>query len=302
MVEAVIHVFHDSFLPSILASAVCLGFYDIEKKQSVQNNSVMPVLFFATLSGTLFFALTQLLCGNMAEFAPQNTRFFLLVVLKSCIVSASWICVYYAMRDLPITIASPIRASSPLWTFFGGLIFFAEIPSLLQGIAMLAIFAGYYVFSVLGKLEGIRFTHNRGIFLIFAGTILGSVSALYDKYLLGVAHVPRNFMQFWFSVDLVFILGLAWLIRTAFGHKHRFEWRWSIPLTGIILIVADWLYFYSLGLPDTRISIISLVRRCGVVVTFFAGSFWFHDANMKKKAVALALILLGVILLALAAR
>ena len=108
-------------------------------------------------------------------------------------------------------------------------------------------------------------------------------------------------MQFHFSVDLVLILGTAWLIQSRFGSGARkFTWRWSIPATGVLLIIADWLYFYALSLPDTQISILSLLRRCSCVVTFAVGSFYFRDKNIKVKAAALAAILAGVVMLALA--
>ena len=226
------------FFP-IVVSAVGLGFYDICKKHAVRDNSVMPVLFLATLSGSVLFVACTLLFGNFAGAIVCSLHHWLLLLGKSLIVAASWTCVYYAMRELPISIAAPIRASAPLWTFIGSLILFGEVPTVLQGIGMLLIFVGYYVFSVLGKLEGISFRGNLGVHLILLGTLLGAVSALYDKYLLNVIRIPRDTVQLWFSIDLVAVLGLAWLIRrTAFGQRHRFVWRWTIPATGILLIAA----------------------------------------------------------------
>ena len=287
------------FLP-IAASAIGLGFYDICKKHAVRENSVMPVLFFATLCGSFLFCIGTLAAGNFMSAATCSWKHWGLLMLKSLLVASSWTCVYYAMRELPISIASSIRASSPLWTFIGGMILFSELPTLLQGIGMLLIFIGYFLFSVLGKLEGISFFGHRGMHLILHGTLLGSVSALYDKYLLNVLKIPRMTVQLWFSIDLVLVLGTAWLIRSFFGHKHQFQWRWSIPLTGILLIIADFLYFYAVSLPEIQISILSLVRRCSCIVTFGVGAYYFHDENVKRKAFALFIILLGVALLALA--
>ena len=289
-----------AWLLPVLGSAIALGFYDLCKKHAVNKNSVMHVLFFATLCGSAFYLLaTVLWTGSLAD-ARCSERDFALIVLKSLLVSSSWTCVYYAMRDLPISIAAPIRASSPVWTFLGGLLLFHEVPTPLQGIAMLLIFTGYYLFSVFGKLEGISFRHTRAMHLILLGTLLGAGSALYDKYLLNTLLIPPRTVQFWFSVDLVAILGAACLIRAkCFGGKHTFVWRWTIPLTGVLLILADFLYFYAVSLPDIKISLVSLVRRCSCIVSFTAGSWYFRDVHVKKKACALALILLGVVLLAL---
>ena len=287
------------FLP-VLGSALGLGFYDLCKKHAVRENSVMPVLFYATLCGSTLFAVMTFLFGDWRACVSCTSSVWILILLKSLLVAASWTFVYYAMRDLPISLASPIRASAPLWTFFGSMLLYSEIPTWWQGIGMLSIFAGYYFFSVFGKLEGFSWRSSRGMHWIILGTLLGAASALYDKYLLGILHLPRGTVQFWFSVDLVWILGLAYAIRTfCFGQKHAFQWRWSIPVTGILLIAADYLYFYALSLPDTYISVVSLVRRCNCLVTFFVGVIWFKEKNIRKKAFALLLILLGVFMLAL---
>ena len=284
------------FLP-IVGSAIALGFYDICKKSSVNKNSVMPTLFLATLSGFVFLFAVSSVQGKLPGFFAEDLLFHLRIFAKSALVASSWICVYYAMRDLPVSIASPIRASAPLWTLVGAVLIFGECPTLWQGFAMLLIFCGYYIFSVIGKLEGIHFTRSKGIWLIMLGTLIGSFCALYDKYLLGVLAYDRESLQFWFSGYLIVILGLAWLIRTGFGQKHPFVWKWSIPATGILLILADWLYFYAVSVPDTQISILSLVRRSNCIVTFAVGGLWFHDKNLLKKALPLLLILLGILLL-----
>lgn len=287
------------FLPTVL-SALALGFYDISKKHAVNKNSVMPVLFFATLSGSLLYVLTLALCGRVAAAAVCTPGQFGLVLLKSLLVSSSWICVYYAMRDLPISLASPIRASSPLWTVIGGIMLFGELPGVWQVAGMILIFSGYWLFAGLGKQEGFP-PLSKSILLIFAGTLLGASSALYDKFLLNVCQLPREMLQFYFSVDLVLVLGAAYLIRKfIFKQGVSFEWRWTIPVTGILLIAADYLYFYAVSLPEIHISILSLVRRCSCVVTFAFGVWYFKDLNVRRKIYALALILLGVAILGLA--
>lgn len=284
-------------LPTLF-SALALGIYDVCKKESVRDNSVMPVLFFATLCGTLFFVAGSF-CTNTFSAAVKCTgREYLYTLLKSFIVSGSWVCVFYAMRELPVTLASPIRATSPLWTAIGGIVIYHEIPGTLQAVGMVIIFAGYIIFSFIGKLEGFSWK-SKGIILIAAGTLLGAVSALFDKYLLNVVKIDRQVLQLYFSVNLVIVLGAAWALRSCFGQKHPFKWKWSIPFTGILLIMADYAYFYALSADNAPISLVSLVRRCSCVVTFAVGARVFNDALLKRKAAALALLLLGVALIAL---
>ena len=150
---------------------------------------------------------------------------------------------------------------------------------------------------MIGKLEGFSFRH-KGMVLIFAGTLLGAASALYDKFLLNVLAISHTPLQFHFSLDLVLILGAAWLCCRK-KSQSKFIWRWSIIATGILLVIADNLYFYALSTPEVKISILSLIRRSGCIISFLFGSWFFHDRQIKLKALALLLILLGVTLLTL---
>lgn len=288
---------HEWFWPTFI-SAIGLGFYDICKKHAVKDNSVMPVLFFATLSGSAFFVLAQLCGGDLAVLSA--TPFELgMVMLKAALVAASWVCVYYAMRELPISLAAPIRATSPLWTLAGGVLIYREIPSWLQAVGVVVILTGYILFTFLGKNEGFPW-RSKGMQLIIAGTLLGAGSALYDKYLLNKLQFPPGMVQFYFSLGLVVVLGAAWGIRSCFGERRKFVWKWSIPVTGILLIIADYCYFHAVSMPEAPISMISLLRRCSCVVTFVVGAVIFHDRNMKRKAAALVLLLAGAAILALA--
>ena len=287
-----------AWLLPIIFSAVTLGFYDICKKDAVKNNSVMPTLFLATACGSMFFLLVTAVSGNLVSAVSCSLSHYLLTLLKSVIVSASWVCVFYAMRELPITLASPLRATAPMWTMIGGLLIFHETPTKLQAAGMFVIFIGYLLFNLIGKTEGFNWK-SKGIVLIVAGTLLGAISALFDKYLLNIVRIDRQVLQFYFSVNLVAVLGIALALRSCFGQKHPFKWKWTIPLTGILLIIADYAYFYALSTDNAPISMVSMVRRCSCIVTFAVGAKLFKDSRLKSKAAALLLILLGVALIAI---
>lgn len=88
--------------------------------------------------------------------------------------------------------------------------------------------------------------------------------------------------------------------------KHEqttpFHWDWAIIGVSVFLSTADFMYFYSLSLSDAMISIVSMVRRGSVIVSFMCGAMFFHEKNLKAKAVDLALVLLGMIFLYIGSR
>lgn len=289
----------NNWLVLVLISATILGIYDITRKHAVRNNSAICVLLLASIAGAVAFSLYVGATGRFTDAIACTQKEFWLIFLKSCIVGGSWGCVYTAMRKLPISLAAPVRSTAPLWTFIAAIFIYGEVPSLLSGLGMAIIFIGYYALSIIGQLEGFSFK-NKSMLLIIAGTILGSCAALYDKYLLNQLGLPPIRVQLYFSYCLVFIYFVAWLIINRIARVDTaFSWRWTIPITGVLLIVSDLVYFQAVSLPDAQISMISLLRRCSCVITFVAGAMIFRDKNVVKKFLALLIVLLGILLLAL---
>ena len=283
----------------ILASSVFLAFYDLSKKASVRDNAVLPVLLFATIAGAAAYLAALGAAGGIGAAVCVSAREFALIGVKSLIVSTSWVLTYCALRTLPITIATPIRASAPALVFVAAFFLYGERPSLVQGIGMLLVFVGYWAFSWAGKREGIDFLRSRAVWFALGGMCMSALSSLWDKFILQRCAIPVERMQFWFQLGLVAVYAVLLGVQRSVLRKERdcFEWRWSIPATGVLLAAADWLYFHGLAIPDVSISVGSLMRRFSVVITFVLGAIVFHERNLKRKGLALAAILVGVALL-----
>ena len=82
----------------------------------------------------------------------------------------------------------------------------------------------------------------------------------------------------------------------------KFRWKWSIIFISIFLSVADFVYLYALSLPGAMISIVSMVRRGSVIVSFLFAALVFKEKNLRSKAVDLAFVLLGMVFLYLGSR
>ena len=285
----------------VLLSSFFLALYDLAKKASVRDNAVLPVLLCSTCCGCAAFVAGVAACGKLPEvLSSASGRALGLAAIKSVIVSTSWIFTFHALRTLPITIATPIRASAPALVFVAAFFLYGEVPTWVQGIGMLAVFGGYFAFSWAGRHEGIDFFRNRAVWSAIAGACFSALSSLWDKYVFQVAAAPVETVQLLFQVGLVIVYALILsgqrLLRLP---RNRFEFRPTIPLVGILLALADWLYFRGLAVPGAPISVGSLLRRFSVVITFVLGARFFHETNLRRKALALAAILAGVVLLCL---
>ncbi len=277
-------------------SAALLGFYDVCKKYSLRGNAVLPILFL----NTLFCSIIFLPLAFQTPFGGWEVQRYIL--LKACIVLSSWLLGYIGIKHLPITIVGPINATRPMLVLLGALLIFGERLNLWQWAGVMLAILSFCLLSRSGKKEGIDFRHNRWIFCIAGAAILGAISGLYDKYLMtteGGLGLPRLTVQCWYNFYQAGIMGFMLLMLWWPGRKKStpFQWRWSILLISIFLSLADYAYFYSLSLDGALISVVSMVRRSSVLVSFLLGALLFQEKNLQSKAIDLALVLLSMFLL-----
>ena len=291
-------------------SAALLGVYDVFKKISLSDNAVIPVLFlnvvfcciiFLPLM-VLSFAAPELTAGTIFHMPPLTLRQHALLLLKAAIVLSSWMTAYYALKHLPITIASPIKATQPILTLVGALVVFGERLNLYQWIGVAIAIVSFFMLSQSSKREGINFAHNRGVWLMVCSIVMGTVSGLYDKWIM--THIDRMNTQVWYNYYQLLIMCVV-LLAVWYPKRRQttpFRWSWAIPLISVFLTAADFFYYFALADGASMIAIVSLVRRSSVAVSFTLGALYFKERNLRAKAIDLLLVLLGMLFIFLGSR
>lgn len=288
-------------------SATMLGFYDTSKKASLKDNAVLPVLLLNTIFSTIIFSpfLVDYIGGfgwfngTFLDTAPfsgdlsSTRKAHLLVILKAFIVLSSWICGYFGLKHLPLTIVGPINATRPVLVLVGAMLIFGERLNTYQWIGVILAIASIFLMSRAGKKENIDFKSNKWIWCVGLATLMGVISGLYDKFIM--KSLNPMFVQSWFNfyqmIIMTAICGLLW-----YPKRHQttpFQWRWTIPLISIFICIGDFAYFTSLNDPDSLISVVSLVRRSSVIISFACAVIFFKERNLKAKLLDLALLLAG---------
>ncbi len=292
-----------------LLSAMLLGLYDVSKKRSLAGNAVIPVLLLNTLFSSLLL-LPYILDAHLdfgwfgVKFLQEDygydigIREHLLVALKAAITLSSWLCGYYAIKHLPLTIVGPVNATRPVVVLLGAILLFGEELNLWQWGGVLLTIVSLYLLSRAGRKENIDFRNNRYVWAMFAAMLLGAISGLYDKFLISRCDIGPIFVQSWFGIyqfAMMCIIGaVIWLPRRA---AEPFHWRWTIPLISLFVTLADFCYYHALDDADSMIAVVSMIRRSSVIVTFLCGALLFGERNLKTKALDLLLILVGMVLL-----
>ena len=248
-------------------------------------------------------SLTETACSPLAARGVSNslthsalaarTKAHLLVILKAFIVLSSWICGYFGLKHLPLSIVGPINATRPVLVLVGATLIFGERLNIYQWVGVLLTIFSVFLMSHTGKKENIDFKRNKWVWCLAGAVLMGAISGLYDKFIM--KQLCPMFVQSWFNlyqmVIMAVICGLLWYPRRK--DSTPFTWRWSIPLISLFICIADFAYFSSLNNPDSMISVVSLVRRSSVIVSFACAALIFKERNLRAKAIDLALILLG---------
>lgn len=291
-----------------LLSATLLGVYDVCKKVALRQNAVVPVLFLNTAICAVLSAGISLQTAPASLFsypdALSPAMAWGLVGGKSVIVLSSWLCGYFAMKHLPLTMVGPVNATRPVMVLLGAVLIYGEQLNAWQWAGVTLAIIAFFLLKRTSGQEGISWGNNRWIVLLIMAAILGAASGLYDKYLLSPsgAGLDRFFVQTWFNTGQALLMGLIalllwWPRRTS----DSFHWSPAIVGVSFFLTAADMAYFYALSHPDAMVSIISMVRRTSVLVSFAYGAFILREKNLRSKFLDLLLLLFSLFCLVMGA-
>ncbi len=291
-------------------SAALLGLYDAAKKQALADNAVLPVLLLNTLFSTLIFLPAILAAewnlewfeGSLLASEPGSLRAHAMVQVKAVIVLTSWIFGYFGLKHLPITIVGPINATRPVLVLVGAMLIFGERLNLCQWLGVGLALISLFLLGRSSRREGVDFTRNIWIVFVALSALTGAVSGLYDKFIM--SQLDAVFVQGWYNLYqfllMSVIVAILWWPR-----RHSttpFHWSWAIPAISILLSLADFAYLMALRDDEAMISVVSMIRRGSVVVSFLCGAVLFHERNLRAKAIDLAFILVGMFFLWLGSR
>lgn len=281
----------------IIGSAVLLGLYDVAKKHSLARNDALTVLLCATALSTLFLS-------PWLVMEPGTPQGHLRLVFKAVLVTSSWVSGMLALGLLPITLVSTMKASRPVLVLIFSILLFGEQLNAWQWGGSVLTLVAIFLLSVTGRSDGVHFTRSRGVFLLLLSILAGVASALYDKHILQGLHLTPLFVQSWTNLYITLLLLLWILLRRAFnpGAGKPFRWDWTLVLIAVLISCADALYFFAVSTEGAPLSLISMIRRSSVIVSFAAGAAFFHEKNVGKKTIAMAVMLVAMVLIYIGSR
>ncbi len=279
----------------VLLYGILKGAREILKKKALEKNSTIEVLFVYTL---LSFLIVLPDAGNAAG---MELRFYFYIAAKSFVIFLAWMCSFKAIRKMPISLYGVLDLSRVMFATLLGVIVLHEVLSGYQVVGLLFVSAGLLLLKYRPRrgqraeteqaAQGVGFVY---VVMAFASCMLNALSGLLDKILM--RDISSAQLQFWYMLFLVlFYLLYILLTRTPVDLKSAVRNRW-VWMLSILFVIADRALFIANGMPGSRITVMTLLKQAGCVVTILAGKYLFREKDTAHKMVCAVIIIAGIVI------
>lgn len=274
-----------SWIILTLVYGLLKGGREIVKKESLKKSSVVEVLFFYTLFGFI------ICIPASKDIALIDTKYLPFVFIKSFVIFIAWILSFKAIKSLPISIYGILDLSRVLFATLLGIFVLKETICIHQSIGLVLVVLGL----ILLKSRKSKEKENIKpfvVFLAFLSCMLNAVSGLLDKIL--TKFVTPSQLQFYYMLFLT-LLYLIYLIvdRSEINVKATIKNYWII-LLAVMFVIADKSLFIANANPASKITVMTLIKQSGCIITILAGKFIYKEKNMLRKFLCMIIIITGI--------
>lgn len=292
-----------------LLYGVFKGFREIVKKKSLEKSTVVEVLFFYSLFGFI------ILLPDIPNVGGMGLREMLYVVLKAFIIFVAWLASFHAIKKIPISLYGILDLSRVLFATLLGVTVAGESLKATQIGGLVLVATGLLMLKF--KKGNKENEDIKAIYVIFAfmSCLLNAVSGLMDKLLTRDGLVTPSQLQFWYMLYLVLFYLLYMIVEAYVKHVNDVKkgkavkgigwvktianvkgavlnyWIWILS---ILFIVADRALFVANANSDSKITVMTLIKQSGCIVTILAGKFIFKEKNIRYKLLCAFIIILGI--------
>lgn len=273
----------------VLVYGLLKGTREIVKKKSLIKSSVMEVLFFYTLFAFLF------VCVDAPNAGGVDGQHMFYIAGKSFVIFLAWMFSFKAIKKMPISLYGILDLSRVLFATLLATLVLHETLSRNQIIGLILVSGGLLMLKKPGRSDKSKEHVPRTLVLFaLASCMLNAVSGLMDKILM--KDLTSSQLQFWYMLYLVLFYFVYIIItRQKINYKSALKNPW-IWLLALLFVIADRSLFLANKDPNSRISIMTLIKQSGCIVTILAGKFIFHEKNITYKLVCAGVIIAGIVI------
>lgn len=275
----------------VLFYGVLKGFREVVKKMALKKNGVIEVLFFYTFLAFLFVLPQAKDAGGL-----YGTD-YLWIAMKSFFVFLAWIFSFKAIKKMPISLYGVLDLSRVLFSTLLGVVVLEETLGFMKTMGLIFVSSGLLLLKYRPPLTIVNKSEEsvKTIYVVFAflSCILNALSGLMDKILM--QDMNSSQLQFWYMLFLVIYYGIYMIATKTKLSKDIWKNGW-IWLLSILFVVADKALFIANGMGESQVTVMTLLKQSGCVVTILAGKFIFKEKKAGYKLFCAAVIVIGIVI------
>ena len=271
------------------------GAREICKKKALTKNDVFEVLFFHTLLSFVF------VLPEIPNAGGLPIKMYLLIAVKSFVIFVAWICSFHALSKIPVSVMGILDLSRVIFATLMGVFFLHETMEINQVVGLILVSLGLLILPlpniIAKRKEGKVKTENMTPFFVFIAIlscILNGVSSTMDKYFMST-DMTTGQLQFWYMFFMVVYYGIYVLVR-----RIKLNWKsllknYWIWILSVLFVVADRVLFVANADPDSKVTVMTLIKQSGCIVTIIGGKLIFKEKNILFKLFCAGIIIGGIV-------
>lgn len=273
----------------VVLYGVFKGLREGVKKKAMEKNSMGEVLFFYTLLG---FIISIPFAGNPFDIP---LRYYFYTAFKSFVIFLCWILSFGAVKKMPVGYYGILDMARVLFSTLLGVLVLNEALSAPQIVGMALVASGLLLVNLRRSAAGERVG---AVYIIMAlvSCMLNSVSALLDKLLLTTGEISSGQLQFWFMFFMAVMYFAYMSLRGNMPRLKNVRGNFWIVLLSVLLIAGDRALFIANEMPQSKLTVMTVIKQCAVIVTIIEGKLMFNESRFFYKLFCAFVIIGGIVI------
>lgn len=303
----------------VLIYGTLKGIRDIAKKKALTKNGVVEVLFIYTLISFL------LVTPEIPRSFGVPAKEMLWIAFKSFIIFIAFLCSFYAIDKMPISLYGVLDLSRVLFSTLLGIIVLREQPTISTAVGFVFVCGGLLLLrykppfirklSVKRASDSVMKSVNAEdgptavtvikkdservatlfIVLAFVSTFLNAISGTMDKILMSTGNVTSGQLQFWYTFYMLVYYSIYVLLT-----KTKIHWKtiWKngyIWIISVLFVIADRCLFIANSDPASRVTIMTLLKQSCCIVTIIGGRVVFKEKDIAYRMFCAIVVIAGIV-------
>ena len=273
----------------IILYGIFKGLREPIKKKALEKSGVLETLFMYTFIGFLMSVFSA------RDIFSLSFDCYLIIFVKSLVIFVAWIATFKSVKALPVSLYGVIDMSRVLFSTLFGVLLLGENITVKGSISLVLVMLGLYLVNLKGNSSNEDY-NVKYIWVTIFSCALNAVSGTIDKFIMSEYTISSPQLQFWF----MFMLSMMYFLYIVLK-REKVDVKGCLTNPGIyaisfLLVLGDRLLFVANADPESKVTIMTLLKQSSAIVTIIAGKVIYKEKNILFKMFCAGIIIFGIVL------